>query len=139
MSSWGARQTDSSPWFLPARTWRTAFVCFAGAVFIATHWPRLTVPGPGGTDLVAHLVVFSAWTVLLGLTGWCGPRFSVRGVGLGVLIALAYAGVDEGLQAVPILGRTCSWSDYGANALGVALASAGLLVVGWKRRAATSA
>lgn len=117
-------------WIFPTRTWRIAFWCFAAALFTMTHWPKLRVPGPTGTDLVAHMLSFGTWTILFGFAAWIPARFSPRSIGLGFLVGVLYAAVDEGLQAVPILGRTCSWSDYGANVLGVSAATVVLFILG---------
>lgn len=117
-------------WILPTRTWRIAFWCFAAALFTMTHWPKLRVPGPTGTDLVAHMVSFGTWTTLFGLAAWIPTRFSPKSIGLGFVVGVAYAAVDEGLQAVPILGRTCAWSDYAANVLGVSAATVLLFMLG---------
>lgn len=117
-------------WVFPTRTWRIAFWCFAAVLFTMTHWPKLRVPGPTGTDLVAHMVSFGTWTMLFGLAAWIPARFSPKSIGLGFLVGVVYAAIDEGLQAVPILGRTCSWSDYGANVLGVSAATIVLFMLG---------
>ncbi len=128
-------------WILPTRSWRIAFWCFAALVFTMTHWPKLRVPGPEGTDLVAHMTAFGTWTMLLGLAALLGERFAARSILLGLAVGAAYAAVDEGLQAIPAIGRTCAWSDYGADVLGV-IAGTGVLFVlrGWTmRKAARSA
>jgi VanZ family protein len=112
-----------------------AFWCYAAALFTMTHWPKLRVPGPTGTDLVAHMVAFGAWTVLLGLAALLGRRFSLRAAALGLVVGVLYAAFDEGLQAIPVVGRVCSWSDYGANVLGVVVGSAVVGVMGVVGRA----
>ncbi|MFO0830542.1 MAG: VanZ family protein [Phycisphaerales bacterium] len=117
-------------WLLSTRAWRTMFWCWAVVLFTMTHWPKLRVPGPEGTDLVAHLVSFGTWAFLLGVAAFFPPRFSPRSVSLGWLVGVMYAALDEGLQAIPALGRTCAWSDYGADVLGVTSAAVLLLVLG---------
>ncbi len=120
----------SDAWFLPTRTWRTAFWSFAVLLFTLTHWPKLRVPGPEGTDIVAHMTFFGTWTVLFGLAAWIPERFSGRSLALGFLAGVVYAAFDEGLQAIPALGRTCAWDDYGANVLGVTAGTLTLLILG---------
>jgi VanZ family protein len=105
------------------------FYAFALAVFTGTHWPRLKVPGVEGTDLVLHMTAFTAWTVLAGLCGFFDTRWSRANIGLTCVLALAYAVVDEGLQALPFLGRTASLSDFGADCAGVLTGSLILLSV----------
>lgn len=115
------------PWPFPLRTWRTAFVAYAIALFTMTHWPKLVVQGPvPRTDLWAHFAAFSLWTVLLG--GSFG-----RGLPLWALalVGFAYAGVDEGLQAIPALGRVCAWDDFFADCGGVVI-GVGVLAL-WRR------
>lgn len=121
---------SSEGWLFPERMWRTAFWCFAALLFTMTHWPKLKVPGPEGTDIVAHMVSFGTWTVLFGLAAWFPPRFSMRSLVLGLVVGVLYAAVDEGLQAIPALGRTCAWDDYGADVLGVVVGTLTLFVIG---------
>ncbi|MDX2146978.1 MAG: VanZ family protein [Planctomycetota bacterium] len=101
---------------------RVAFVAFAALLFVATHWPALQVPGAEvRSDLVIHLVVFAAWTILLARTGYLPSARSGRGVGILWLVAAAYACIDEGSQAIPALRRVAAWDDLTANLLGVTL------------------
>ena len=43
------------------RLWRLAFWVYAAALFTATHWPKLEVPGPEGSDKVIHVGAFGTW------------------------------------------------------------------------------
>ena len=111
------------------------FWAYAAALFLATHWPRLVVDSPvRGTDKVIHAAVFCIWTLLLGRATEAGSR-GWRLITLAV-VACVYAAIDEGLQAIPALGRTCSAADLGANLAGVALA---IVAVGVLSRRASSA
>jgi VanZ family protein len=103
---------------------RVGFVLFAIVLVTATHWPNLRVEsGIPRTDLWAHFSAYFLWTSLLLSTGWLGPRFSWRALGLGVPLAILYAGIDELSQGIPGLGRTVAWSDFAANCVGVELAA----------------
>lgn len=118
----------------PRAAW-TIFGLYAGALFIGTHWPRLAIESPViGTDKIIHAAVFCAWTVLL-CRAVCATsaRVSIARVGL---IAIAYACFDEGLQAIPALGRTCSILDLSANIAGIGL---GLLPFAIRHRAGRGA
>lgn len=107
---------------------RLVFAAVAVALATATHWPKLKVPGPEGTDLVIHMASFGAWTIALACCGFFGPALERRSILVGVPAALAYAGLDELTQAFSP-GRVVTWADFGANALGVAAASLLLLIV----------
>lgn len=98
---------------------RAAFALYAIALFVATHWPRLVIDSPViGTDKIIHATAFLIWTLLL--AGASGPGKRIP-IGRLALICTVYACIDEGLQAIPALGRTCSWADLGADLLGVAI------------------
>lgn len=120
---------------IPRGFLRIAFALYAIALFTATHWPRLAIDSPvRGTDKVIHAGVFCLWTLLLaGAISTPARRTPLGRLGL---IAGAYACVDEGLQAIPALGRTCSWTDLLANFGGVAL---GLGILAISRRKVASA
>lgn len=121
--------------WLPARPLRRrAFWAFAAVLFTATHWPRLEVPHVviERTDIVLHIGAFCVWTLLLIGTEYLGPLLNRRAIGWCWLIGLASAGLDEGLQAIPLVNRTCAWDDWGANAAGVTVAA--LVAVGYAWR-----
>lgn len=98
------------------------FALYAAALFTATHWPRLAIDAPvQGTDKIVHMTAFGLWTLLF---AWATRALrSPRPLALGVGIpATVYACVDEGLQAIPALGRTTSMADLLANLAGVLIA-----------------
>ncbi|QOJ00391.1 MAG: hypothetical protein HRU70_07770 [Phycisphaeraceae bacterium] len=102
---------------------RTMFWIYAVLLFIGTHWPNLQIEGPfHRPDLVVHLFAFALWTLFALACGWFGPPTSWPNIWRTGLIATAYAGVDEALQAVPIVNRWAAWDDFFANLLGVAAA-----------------
>lgn len=112
------------------RTWTVAFIVYAVALFVLTHWPRLsvTVPGVDRPDLFVHASVFGLWTLLLWRSGLVGSFDNRQTVLWAGVIGLGYAALDEGLQAVPMIGRHAAWDDLAANATGVLAATAfGLL------------
>jgi hypothetical protein len=118
----------------PRRLVLLAFGTYAVVLFIGTHWPRLTLPGEGRPDLFIHVVAFGLWMLLAAPLGWFGRPLSGRNITLTMLVAAAWAGVDEATQAVPVLRRTAAWDDYGANVAGIAAAAAILGFIVWARR-----
>ena len=101
---------------------RFAFIVIAITLATLTHWPNLVVDaGIPRTDLWAHAIAYSTWTFALIATGWIAPRGSWKSVGLGMPIALLYAGIDEYSQGIPGLGRYVTLEDFGANAIGVGI------------------
>lgn len=103
------------------RPWRLAFIGFALAMTVGTHWPRLQLaPEIPATDKSIHLMAFATLTVLIWRTGWIGSRW------LLLLLGLAWAAADELSQGIPVLNRHVSWHDVMANALGVLVAAAWL-------------
>jgi hypothetical protein len=121
--------TDPAP-RRPRTLFRAAFWVYALTLFTFTHWPKLTVPGPEGTDKTLHVLAFAGWTGLAVLCGWFGRPLSVRNLLLTGLIAAANSAVDELLQAIPFVNRSCEWADARANLLGVAIVVTILLVLG---------
>lgn len=122
--------------------WRRAaafvFGLYAGVLFVGTHWPGVRVEGPvPRPDLVVHFGAFGLWTTLMMMCRVWGPVASRRNVGRSVVAGLLYAGLDEGLQAIPALHRVCGWDDYAANAGGVILA-AGVIMAGARMVRGTS-
>jgi len=120
---------------IPRPLIRAAFGCFALAVVVATHWPRLRFDGPiERPDLVIHLAAFFVWTALLIACAFFGPALSRRNALVSGAIALGYSALDEVTQGIPGLGRTVALDDWLANAAGVALATIGAVVLAALRR-----
>ncbi len=109
------------------------FITYAIILAIATHWPRLRIEGPiERPDLWIHMGAFGLWAALLALTALLGPRWTVSNILASVGVALAYAAIDEGSQAIPALGRTAALDDYLADAAGILAAGAGLCLIAWR-------
>lgn len=92
-----------------------------------------SIPGPAGApslfgwDKLDHLSAFAALT-LLARSGWPGARRWITAAGL-----FAYGVGIEALQGSPLVDRTASVSDLGANTVGIAL---GLALALWLGRVA---
>ncbi len=123
----------------PARARRTAFFAYALVLFIATHWPALTIEGPiERPDLVLHLAAFGLWAALLTASGLLAPPRTPRNLARSLAVSLAYAVLDELSQGVPILRRTVGLDDLLANLLGATLGAfaAWLLIRRYTRKRA---
>ncbi|MGD9789480.1 MAG: VanZ family protein [Phycisphaerales bacterium] len=117
----------------PRRSWRVAFALYAATLFTATHWPRLEVPMVvPRSDLYVHAGVFGVWTGLAIACGFFGPRLSRTNILATGLLGIAYAALDEALQAIPVLHRTAAFDDWAADCLGGVLVSIVALVLSRK-------
>lgn len=102
------------------RAWRLLFAAYAVALVTATHWPRLGVPGGiENSDKVAHFGAFALWTLLATAAGLFGPALTRPNATKTMLLALAYALIDETTQLIPALDRQASLADAAADALGI--------------------
>jgi hypothetical protein len=108
---------------------RVAFAIFVPTLYIATHWPKLELPGEGRPDLVVHVVAFGLWTTLIIGCGFFGPALSGRNIAASLAVATAYAAFDEATQAIPWIRRHAAVDDFAANLLGVLLACAGAVLL----------
>jgi len=126
----GPGGADAGPSLLRHRRfWKWAFWLYAAALFTATHWPKLTLPRPEGSDKVIHTIVFGGLMLVATAQGWFGQPLSDRNLLRTLLVSAAYGAADEGLQAFPFVHRTAALDDYAANAAGVMLAAFALLVL----------
>ena len=126
--------TPPAGWTTGRRAVVFLFGAYAGFQFMMTHWPKLVVPGPGRPDLIVHFAVFGLWNALLISCARFGPALSWRNITASTVLASVYAGVDEGLQAIPVLRRVCAWDDYGANVAGIHLVAVAALLLSWALR-----
>ncbi|MDY7110528.1 MAG: hypothetical protein SYC29_18000 [Planctomycetota bacterium] len=102
-----------------ARPWRLAFILYASALTVGTHWPQLTLaPEVPASDKTIHLLAFAGLTYLLWRTRW------LRAYGIVIPLAFLWSIVDELSQGIPILNRHVTWEDAAANALGVIVVAA---------------
>lgn len=114
---------------------RLSFLVYVPALFVATHWPALEVPGEGRPDLLVHVAVFALWTSLLIGAGFFGPALSWRNILIVLPIAIAWAAFDEATQAIPFVRRHAAIDDFLANLVGILLAClAGLVLMTIKNR-----
>jgi VanZ family protein len=114
-----------------AKLWQLALAGYWLALFAATHVPRRVVTVPGGKiDDVIHFVAYAILAGLLAIT-WERSAGQLSAAHLRwAWVALAlYAAIDELTQ--PLVGRTASWADWLADALGAAVGLA--LFVWWAR------
>ncbi|MCX5688198.1 MAG: VanZ family protein, partial [Planctomycetota bacterium] len=101
-------------------------------VLVLTLWPRLEVPIPiKRPDLIAHLGVFGSLTLVVIAAGFFGNALSTRNILLAALCTGLFASIDEALQSIPAIHRTCALDDAMANLLGVSLGAA--IAWGWQR------
>jgi len=120
--------TSKRHWLHDRRAVSTTFWAYAAFTFTLTHWPKLKILIPiNRPDIIAHIAVFGLWTMLAIRCGWFGTMASRRNLILTGLVAAVYAGVDEGLQAIPFIHRQATLDDYAANVAGVV---AGALAMG---------
>jgi hypothetical protein len=102
------------------QTWVIAcFAVYALVLLTMTHWPRLEVPGPEGTDKWLHILAFGGWCGLFTVCGWFGRPMSDVNLLKSCMVAGVYAGVDEAMQGMEWVHRSCEWADAGANFAGV--------------------
>ena len=110
-----------------ARPWRIAFVLYASALTVATHWPHLDLTGPTGPkapDKLLHLFAFGGLAFLLIQTRWLG-RIWMAGI-----VSVMWTLLDEITQSLPVLGRQSSLIDILAGQLGIVLVIVWVSVLG---------
>lgn len=104
---------------------RACFAAYALTLVVLTHWPQIRIEGPiARPDLYIHFVAFGLWSVLLNFArpfGW--PTEDRRSQISCGAVALSYALIDEGTQAIAIFGRVFDLADLAANAGGSLLGS----------------
>jgi VanZ family protein len=118
--------------WLPSRLhFRVVFWTYALVLFIGTHWPRLelNVPGVERPDLVIHFVIFATWYLLLFGAAYFAGLGRWRSLLAAWIVAAAYAALDEGLQAIPVIRRNAAWDDLAANVGGITVGL--LMAAGW--------
>jgi len=97
------------------RIWIVALPVYWVALFIATHYPRVHIPGElPHSDKLVHFAAFG----LLAFLFWRAwkpttPRF----IGWAAPLLIGYAALDEWLQQ--FVGRFTDGSDFIANTAGI--------------------
>lgn len=107
------------------RARRAALLLYVPVLLTLTLWPNLKVPGPERSDLWAHFACFGLLASLLMGAGLFGPPLSWRSIAASFAACAAFGAVDEWLQAIPIVHRTCALDDWEANVVGITLACIG--------------
>ncbi len=100
------------------------------ALLVATHWPRLVLPGGPimRMDLVIHFFVFSVWTLLFYHSGLIAAKqCPIRRVVWTAMIAIGFACFDELTQ--PMFSRSADVTDLGADIGGVIVVCVAIVVV----------
>jgi hypothetical protein len=102
---------------------RGVFVLYAIVLFVATHWPKLKIESVEieRPDILIHIGAFAAWSWFLLFSGVVRQSSVWKTAGLAWVCGAIYAGIDESLQAIPIVQRTAAWDDYIADVGGVTL------------------
>ena len=119
------------------RLWRCAFWIYVPILFAATHTPGVKIDTRVRIDLVVHFGAFGTWAGLLALAAYFGPALAWRNIRKVWPIAVVYAAVDEGLQAIPFVHRHAAVDDWAANVGGITIACVSLLLLGvWMRKRA---
>jgi len=123
------QSVQNSPAFT-RHVWVMAVFCvYAAVLLMMTHWPRLEVPGPTGTDKLLHILAFGGWCGLFTVCGWFGRPLSDANLLRSCVVAAAYGALDEGLQGLEWIQRSCEWADLGANLTGVVGVTTVLLIL----------
>jgi len=92
------------------------------ALFVATHIPAKRLPKIKVNDKLEHFTAYLGLGLLLYISLWTS-RPTWRRLWLIVLgIGMAYGAIDEWLQAIPFIKRTCSLADWFADVSGLAIA-----------------
>jgi VanZ family protein len=104
------------------RAARIALPVYWVLLFVATHYPRVRIPGEiPHSDKIVHFGAFGLLAVLY----WLFARargLSPRFVWVSSAILIAYAGLDEYLQQ--FFGRYTDLMDFVANTIGIVVALA---------------
>jgi VanZ family protein len=92
-------------------------------LFILTHIPQEHLPTVPLGDKTEHLIAYAGLASLLFFSFRRASR--VRKVeATTLLICICYGAIDEWIQAIPIINRSCELYDWFADVTGAALAVA---------------
>jgi hypothetical protein len=105
-----------------------ATACYAGALLLLTHWPRVSVPAMPGLglplDKIAHVGLYAGLAMLVAVTNHLGGlarRWFIPTLFVGIA---AFGAADEATQILS--GRTCDFNDWLFDLIG---AVGGLVLV----------
>lgn len=113
------------------RQYRWLLVLYGIALTIATHWPDLSIQSPiiERPDLLLHGGCFGLLTLLIISARLVGKSAdNSHNLFWGIVIAVAWSGLDELSQGIPAVHRHVAWSDFGANLLGVFITGIGVWI-----------
>ena len=113
-----------------------ALVVFWVSVFISTHVPSPDLGDlPKHSDKFMHFVAYACLSFLLGLWRAAWRPMTFRDYATVFGITAAYGVVDELLQAIPILNRSCdpvdALADWCGSLIGLVLVFAALRIYRW--------
>lgn len=100
---------------------RVAFMLYAIALIVGTHWPALDMspdPSAPAADKLIHFYAYLGATILLWWSGWVR-----RGAVLAAIVAI-WVVIDEVSQMLPFLERTFAPLDVIASLVGIAVGMA---------------
>jgi VanZ family protein len=93
------------------------------ALFIATHYPRVRIPGEiPHSDKLIHFGAFGLLAVLFWRFVQARRPIGNRFVWVATTVLIPYAGLDEYLQQ--FFGRYTDFNDFIANTVGIVVALA---------------
>ena len=121
---------ESRPWrsaVLVRRTLWTLTLSYAGFHFLMTHLPPDGVPRVAVDDKLLHFLSYGFLSGCLSLCLWASRVPLWKSAVAVLLVAAAYAALDELLQ--PVVGREREWGDWVADVAGATTAAIGMTVI----------
>lgn len=120
---------------IPVSLRRVVFVVVLGVVSFVSLWPRpyldANVPAEiQSKDSWIHLGCYLALSLCF-LWAWGRRNAPWRSRAMAALLSALFGSLMEVLQAIPALGRSCSWGDARQNCLGALLGALALPVLLW--------
>jgi VanZ family protein len=110
------------------RLLRVVLAVYWLTIFILTHIPSPQLPKVDIGDKTAHLLAYGLLSGLLLVTLHRTSRIR-RVEAVTLLICICYGAIDEWIQAIPIINRSCELYDWFADVTGAAIAVAVISVM----------